>query len=99
MEEVDEPTPDFSFSLTSLAAAQGALERAGITPKQLREELDSPDLLAYTLEDMVETLGEAQGLEAASELIAMFLGEMERVQAVNETAGDIEEDDYDVREV
>ena len=55
------------------------MERAGISPHKLRDELANPDLLVFSLEEMVEELGDTQGVEAAAELVSMFLGEMARV--------------------
>ncbi len=54
----DDITEDFAFSLTSLAAAQEAVERAGISPHKLRDELANSDLLVFNLEEMVEELGD-----------------------------------------
>ena len=90
---------EFSFSLTSLAMAQEAVERAGIPPHQLRRELSKPDLLVYSLEELVEDLGETWGVESAAELASMFLEELERVSAINQTSADIEEDDWVIKDI
>lgn len=47
----------------------------------------------------MEDLGDTQGVDSASHLVTMFLGELERVSAVNATAADIEEDDWVVKDV
>ena len=75
------------------------MERAGISQRQLRMELGNPDLLVFSLEEMVEDLGETLGVDSAAELVTMFLGELERVSAINATSPDINEDDWEVKDV
>ena len=99
MEETVEYTEDPTFPLTSLAMAQEALERAGISSHRLRSELGKPDLLVYSLEELVEDLGETWGVESAAGLASMFLGELERVSAINQTSADIDEDDWVIKDV
>lgn len=70
------------------------MEDAGIPVEKLRDGLKSADTLAYSLEELVEHVGDEVGYAAAEELAAVFLAELERVGAINEISPNIEEDDY-----
>ncbi len=72
------------------------MEEAGISVGRLRQGLKSPDILAYSLEELVEHVGEVVGYAAAEDLAGVFLAELARVGAVNEVSPDIEEDDYEL---
>lgn len=74
------------------------MEDAGISASKLRDGLKSPDTLAYSLEELVEHVGDEVGYAAAEELAAVFLAELERVGAINEISPDIEEDDYELHQ-
>ena len=47
----------------------------------------------------MEDLGENVGVDVATDLVSMFLGELERVSAINQTSADIEEDDWIVKDI